>query len=112
MRRIESLAVTVSGFLSSTAGYMLASWQMTITSSLDPVSPSCAIAAAAIGAPDMCGGRGHLLRILDGMLLLPEILVGLSVLGASSFHIDTIGGSVIFIAVATGMLRVRMPPAR
>ncbi len=49
LRRIKILAFTLSGFLSSIAGYLLASWQMAITSNQGSGLLSYAIAAPIIG---------------------------------------------------------------
>ena len=85
---------------------------MAITSNQGSGFLSYAIAAPIIGGVSVLGGRGHVLGILGGVLLLTVIHVGLSILDVSSFHVDMIGGSAIFIAVATDALRVRISSAR
>ncbi len=112
VRRIKILAFTASGFLSSIAGYLLASWQMAITSNQGSGFLLYAIAAPIIGGVSVFGGRGHVLGILGGVLLLTVIHVGLSIVNVPSFYVDMIGGFAIFIAVATDALRVRMSSTR
>lgn len=112
VRRIKILAFTASGFLSSIAGYLLASWQMAITSNQGSGFLLYAIAAPIIGGVSVFGGRGHVLGILGGVLLLTVIHVGLSIVNVPSFYVDMIGGFPIFIAVAIDAMRVQLSSTR
>lgn len=112
VRRIRILAFTVSGFLSAIAGYLLASWQMAITSNQGAGFLLYAIAAPIIGGVSVFGGRGHVIGILGGVLLLTVIHVGLSIVNVPSFYVDMIGGLAIFVAVATDAIRVRISSPR
>jgi simple sugar transport system permease protein len=112
VRRIKILAFTMSGFLSAVAGYLLASWQMAITSNQGAGFLLYAIAAPIIGGVSVFGGRGHVPGILGGVLLLTVIHVGLSIVNVPSFYVDMIGGFAIFVAVAIDAVRVRMSSTR
>ena len=108
VNRIKILAFTASGFLSAIAGYLLAAWQMAITSNQGAGFLLYAIAAPIIGGVSVFGGRGRVIGILGGVLLLTVIHVGLSIVNVPSFYVDMIGGVAIFIAVAIDALRVRI----
>ena len=79
----------------------MSGFPLSITSNQGSGFLSCAIAASILGGVSVFDGGGHVLGNLGG----------LSILGISSFQADAIGGSAIFIAVATGALRVRLPLA-
>lgn len=112
VNRIKILAFTVSGFLASVAGYLLAAWQMAITSNQGAGFLLYAIAAPIIGGVSVFGGRGHVPGILGGVLLLTVIHVGLAIVNVPSFYVDMIGGLAIFVAVAIDAMRVRMATTR
>ena len=112
VNRIKIIAFTASGFLSAVAGYLLAAWQMAITSNQGSGFLLYAIAAPIIGGVSVFGGRGHVPGILGGVLLLTVIHVGLSIVNVPSFYVDMIGGLAIFVAVAIDAMRVRMSSTR
>lgn len=105
--RIKILAFTLSGLLSGIAGYLLASWQMAITSSQGSSFLLYAIAAPILGGVSVFGGRGHVIGILGGALLLTVIRIGLTLVAIPSFYVGMIGGLIIFFAVVFDALRVR-----
>ena len=111
-RRIKVLAFSISGFLAALAGYLLAAWQMAITSNQGEGFLLYAIAAPIIGGVSVFGGRGHVPGILGGVLLLTVIHVGLSIVNVPSFYVDMIGGLAIFVAVAIDALRVKASSTR
>lgn len=99
---------TLAGFLAGIAGFLLASWQMAITSNQGDSFLLYAIAAPIIGGISVFGGRGNVIGVLGGVLLLTVIQVGLAIISVPSFYVGMIGGFMIFIAVAIDALRVRM----
>ena len=105
--RIKIAAYTISGFLAGVAGYLLASWQMAVTSNQGSSYLLYAIAAPIIGGVSVFGGRGNVLGVLGGVLLLTVIQVGLAIISVPSFYVGMIGGVMIFIAVAIDAFRVR-----
>lgn len=106
VQRIKIIAFTLSGFISGVAGWLLAAWQMAITSNQGDGFLLYAIAAPIIGGVSVFGGRGGTLGILGGVLLLTVIHVGLAIVYVPSFYVSMIGGILIFIAVAIDALRV------
>jgi ribose/xylose/arabinose/galactoside ABC-type transport system permease subunit len=105
--RTKIIAYTLSGFLAGVGGFLLASWQMAITSNQGSSYLLYAIAAPIIGGVSVFGGRGNVLGVLGGVLLLTVIQVGLAIVSVPSFYVGMIGGLMIFIAVAIDALRVR-----
>lgn len=105
--RVKIITYTISGFLAAVAGFLLASWQMAITSSQGSSYLLYAIAAPIIGGVSVFGGRGNVKGVLGGVLLLTVIQVGLAIVNVPSFYVGMIGGVMIFIAVAIDAIRVR-----
>lgn len=105
--RVKIITYTISGFLAALAGFLLASWQMAITSNQGSSYLLYAIAAPIIGGVSVFGGRGNVKGVLGGVLLLTVIQVGLAIVNVPSFYVGMIGGVMIFIAVAIDAFRVR-----
>jgi simple sugar transport system permease protein len=105
--RIKIAVYTLAGFITGVAGYLLASWQMAITSNQGESFLLYAIAAPIIGGVSVFGGRGNVVGVLGGVMLLTVIQVGLAIIAVPSFYVGMIGGFMIFIAVAIDALRVR-----
>lgn len=107
VQRVKIITYTLSGFLAALAGFLLASWQMAITSNQGSSYLLYAIAAPIIGGISVFGGRGKVIGVLGGVLLLTVIQVGLAIVNVPSFYVGMIGGVMIFIAVAIDAFRVR-----
>jgi ribose/xylose/arabinose/galactoside ABC-type transport system permease subunit len=105
--RIKIITFTIAGFLAGVTGFLLASWQMAITSNQGSSYLLYAIAAPIIGGVSVFGGRGNVIGVLGGVLLLTVIQVGLAIISVPSFYVGMIGGFMIFIAVAIDAVRVR-----
>ncbi len=105
--RIKIVTYTIAGALAGVAGFLLASWQMAITSNQGSSYLLYAIAAPIIGGVSVFGGRGNVIGVLGGVLLLTVIQVGLAIIAVPSFYVGIIGGFMIFIAVAIDAIRVR-----
>jgi Ribose/xylose/arabinose/galactoside ABC-type transport systems, permease components len=97
--RTKILAYVVSGILSGVAGWLLSGYMGAVTSSFGTTYEMQVIAAAVIGGVSLTGGRGSILGVLAGTLLLTVIQVGLSILGIESTWITLAGGLMIFVAV-------------
>jgi simple sugar transport system permease protein len=108
VQKVKIIAFTLSGLISGLAGWLLAAWQMAITSNQGEGFLLYAIAAPIIGGVSVFGGRGGTLGILGGVLLLTIIHVGLAIVYVPSFYVTMIGGILIFIAVAVDALRVNV----
>ncbi|MEM1129658.1 MAG: ABC transporter permease [Pseudomonadota bacterium] len=104
--RVKIAAFTLSGMIAGLAGYFLASWQIAIVSDQGSGFLLYSIAAPILGGISVFGGRGRVLGILGGVLLLTVIQTGLSIVNVPSFYVEMIGGFLIFVAVAVDALRV------
>lgn len=105
--RIKIVTYTIAGFIAGVGGFLLGSWQMAITSNQGSSYLLYAIAAPIIGGVSVFGGRGTVVGVLGGVLLLTVIQVGLAIVSVPSFYVGMIGGFMIFVAVAIDALRVR-----
>ncbi len=105
--RIKIITYTLAGFLAGIGGFLLGSWQMAITSNQGSSYLLYAIAAPIIGGVSVFGGRGNVVGVLGGVMLLTVIQVGLAIVSVPSFYVGMIGGVMIFIAVAIDAIRVR-----
>lgn len=105
VERTKILAYVVSGILSGVAGWLLSGYMGAVTSSFGTTYEMQVIAAAVIGGVSLTGGRGSMLGVLAGTLLLTVIQVGLAILGISSTLITLAGGLMIFVAVLIDAVR-------
>jgi simple sugar transport system permease protein len=105
--RTKIAAYTMAGFIAGVGGFLLASWQMAITSNQGSSFLLYAIAAPIIGGVSVFGGRGNVVGVFGGVMLLTVIQVGLAIIAVPSFYVGMIGGMMIFIAVAIDAIRVR-----
>ena len=99
VERVKVITYTISGFLAALAGFLLASWQMAITSNQGSSYLLYAIAAPIIGGVSVFGGRGD-------VLLLTVIQAGLAIINVPSSYVGMIGGMMVFIPVAIDAFRV------
>ena len=103
--RVKIWAYVISGLLSGLAGWLLAGYMGAVTSSFGTTYEMQVIAAAVIGGVSLTGGRGSILGVLAGTLLLTVIQVGLAILGIQQTLITLAGGLMIFAAVLIDALR-------
>lgn len=103
--KVKIGAYVVSGLLSGLAGWLLSGYMGAVTSSFGTTYEMQVIAAAVIGGVSLTGGRGSMLGVLAGTLLLTVIQVGLAILGIPSTVITLAGGLMIFVAVLIDALR-------
>ncbi|SDB96466.1 monosaccharide ABC transporter membrane protein, CUT2 family [Raineyella antarctica] len=105
VQRVKIWAYVVSGLLSGFAGWLLSGYMGAVTSSFGTSYEMQVIAAAVIGGISLTGGKGSMIGVLAGTLLLTVIQVGLAVLGIASTVITLAGGLMIFVAVLIDALR-------
>lgn len=102
---VKIWAYVVSGLLSGLAGWLLSGYMGAVTSSFGTTYEMQVIAAAVIGGVSLTGGKGSIIGVLAGTLLLTVIQVGLAILGIQSTLITLAGGLMIFVAVLIDALR-------
>lgn len=102
---VKISAFAISGLLCGLAGYLLSSYMGAVTTSFGDSYEMNSIAASVIGGVSLDGGRGSILGILGGALLLTVIQVGLQLLGIESFYVTMAGGLMVFVAVLIDAVR-------
>ena len=66
-----------------------------------------AVAAPVIGGVSLFGGRGRVVGMLGGVLLLTVVQVGLQLVNISAYYVSMVGGAMIFLAVFVDAMRIR-----
>jgi ribose/xylose/arabinose/galactoside ABC-type transport system permease subunit len=97
-RRIRQVYM-ISGFLAALAGMMLAGRVASVQVNLGEGFIFTIFAAAVIGGVSLQGGRGTMLGVLGGVLLLSTIDRGLNLMRVSVFWIQVIQGLIILLAM-------------
>ncbi len=103
--RVKMWAYVISGLLSGLAGWLLSGYMGAVTASFGNQYEMQVIAAAVIGGISLTGGKGNIIGVLAGTLLLTVIQVGLAILGIESTFVTLAGGLMIFVAVLIDALR-------
>jgi ribose/xylose/arabinose/galactoside ABC-type transport system permease subunit len=107
VKRVVFFVYTISGFCAAltgvitTARLVAASMQTLSGFELD------SIAAVVIGGVSLMGGRGNILGVLIGVLIIGVVNNGFSVLGANPAVQGLVKGTIIFTAVAIDYTRRR-----
>lgn len=101
-------AFAISGGLAGLAGFLLASRTGAVTSVFGSGYLLYSVAAPIIGGVSLYGGRGNILGVLGGVLLLSVIDTGLQLAHISSYQITMVGGLLILLAVALDAFQVRI----
>jgi ribose/xylose/arabinose/galactoside ABC-type transport system permease subunit len=100
VKRIIFAVYAISGFLAALSGIIgaarlnVASIRTMVNLELD------SIAAVSIGGVNIAGGRGSLLGVIIGVIIMGVVNNGLAVLGVGPSVIDVTKGAIIFGAVA------------
>ena len=98
--RVEWTGFMTSALLAGVTGVVVAS---SMGASLPGMADSMemnAIAAVVLGGVALSGGKGSLLGVFLGVLLLRFLSNGLVLLGVSSYYQTVVNGAVLMIAVA------------
>lgn len=110
--RVKIIAFTISGLLAGIAGFFLSAYMGAVTSTFGTSYDMNNIAATVIGGVACSGGKGNVLGVLGGVLLLTVIQVGLQILGVASYYVQMINGLIIFIAVLLDAFRLKSEQVR
>ncbi|MBA7471035.1 Ribose import permease protein RbsC [subsurface metagenome] len=107
VKRVLFSVYAISGFLSGLAAFlmlgriMLSSMRSLAGLELDT------IASAVIGGVSLMGGRGTLIGVVLGALIIGVIINGMSVLNVDPFVMGIVKGSIIILAVVIDYMRRR-----
>ena len=105
--KIRIFAFVVTGFLAAIAGILALSFIQCGHPQLGSLMELDVIAAVVIGGTSIRGGRGTILGVFFGALIIALILNGLVMLGIGAYFQRIVIGSVIIGAVAVSTIRVR-----
>jgi simple sugar transport system permease protein len=105
--RLVISAYVVSGLLSGFAGWLATAYLSGVNSTMGTDLLLYAVAAPVIGGVSLFGGRGRVLGMLGGVLLLTVVQVGLQLVNISAYYVSMVGGAMIFLAVFVDALRIR-----
>ena len=105
--RVKFAAFVVGGALCGAAGVLQTSYLGGVNSTVASTILLYAVAAPVIGGVSLQGGRGHVLGMLGGVLLITVIQVALQIVNISAYYVQMAGGIVIFIAVMFDASRIR-----
>jgi len=97
----------ISGFTAALAGIILTSRAMTASLFTASNLELDSIASVVIGGVSLFGGRGSLIGVLIGVMIIGVINNGLNLLGVPHGITDMVRGGVIVTAVAIDVLRRR-----
>jgi ribose/xylose/arabinose/galactoside ABC-type transport system permease subunit len=112
VKRIQLLVFVISGLMVGLAAISIESRMMVASVRTLAGVQVDSIAAVAIGGVSIYGGRGTILGVLLGVLILAVIDSGLGALGASTEVQNTVKGAIIILAVSIEYFRRSGPPVQ
>jgi len=107
VQNVTFLVFTICGLLSGVAGVVSTSRAMCATMVGYSSLVMDTIAAVCIGGVSLTGGRGSLLGVILGVLIIGVINNGMNVMGLNPAFQELVRGAVIFSAVAVDYARRR-----
>lgn len=110
--RIILLVFVISGLMAGLAAVSIESRMMAVSIRTLSGLQVDSIAAVAIGGVSIYGGRGSIIGVLLGVLILAVIDSGLGALGAGTELQNTVKGAIIVLAVSIEFFRRRRKQAR
>ncbi len=107
VKNIHFSVYVISGFLAALAALIMAARAMSasMTSLLGLERDS--IAAATVGGISLVGGRGSLIGVVIGAIIIGVVNNGMNIMGAGPDVIGIVKGAIIIIAVAVDYIRRR-----
>lgn len=107
VKNTQFIVYVISGFTAALAGIILTARAMTASLFVASNLELDSIASVVIGGVSLFGGRGSLIGVLIGVMIIGVINNGLNLLGVPHGMTDMVRGGVIVIAVAIDVLRRR-----
>ncbi len=105
--KIKLFAFVVTGFLAAVAGTLALAFVQVADPNLGILRELDVIAAVVIGGASIRGGKGTILGVFLGALIIALILNGIVLLGVSAYFQRVVIGIIIISAVAISAMRVR-----
>jgi ribose/xylose/arabinose/galactoside ABC-type transport system permease subunit len=107
VRNVQFIVYVISGFLASVAGLITLSRTMCASMGSTSGLELDSIAAVVIGGISLSGGRGNLIGVVIGSLIIGVINNGMSILLLPAPMQEIIKGVVIYLAVGIDYMRRR-----
>jgi D-xylose transport system permease protein len=99
VRRVVIGAFAIMGGIVAVTGFMLTSYTGNSTTDLGEWMELDAVAACVIGGVSLRGGRGTVLGVLAGALIMATLLNGMTLMAVSPEYKLVVRGSVLLVAV-------------
>lgn len=109
--RVAVFAFIVAGFLAAIAGWLLIARMQTATPAMAGDMLFEVVAACVIGGVSLSGGRGNLVGVLGGVVLLSMFRTALNILDVSVYVVEVIRGLLILFAIIIDSLKIRLQSA-
>lgn len=108
VKRSMVLAFGISGFAGALAGSLSAMKGGSVTpDSFGSVMLTC-VAAALVGGVSLYGGRGNIVNISLGVLIIAVLAAGLSAMGVQSFVTELLTGALLLIVIVAEFIILKI----
>jgi len=107
VKRIQFLVLVFSGFLGALAGLVIMGRCMVAGMLTGGGLELDGIAAALIGGVSLAGGKGSVIGVVIGSVIIGVINNGMNILAVGPAYDDIVKGGIIFAAVAIDVIRRR-----
>jgi ribose/xylose/arabinose/galactoside ABC-type transport system permease subunit len=105
--RILLTSYIISGFLAALSGFILLARMMAASMNAIKGLELDSIAAVVVGGVSLAGGRGTLVGVVIGTIILGAINNGMNVMAVDPAYQDIVKGVIIIVAVTIDMIRRR-----
>jgi len=107
VKNIQFIVYLISGFLAGVAGVIVTARVMSASMRTLTGLEIDSIAAVSVGGVSLAGGKGSIIGVVLGILIISVVDNGLSILGASPAIQGIVKGVIIFTAIAIDCIRRR-----
>ncbi|MFC2024230.1 ABC transporter permease [Chloroflexota bacterium] len=107
VRRITVVIYLISAFCAGLAGVVMTARVMSASMKTLSGLEIDSIAAVVVGGVSLAGGKGNIIGVFLGVLIIGFTNNGMSLLGAGPAEVNIVKGLIIFFAVAIDYLRRR-----
>lgn len=99
VQRVTILAFTLMGVIVTITGFLQTAYGGSSTTTVGELMELDAVAACVIGGVSLKGGRGHVLGVLFGALIMAALINGMTLLTVQPEHKHMARGLVLILAV-------------
>jgi simple sugar transport system permease protein len=105
--RVRIQAFAAAGAIAGAAGFLQTSYLSSVNPTVGSDLLLYAVAAPVIGGVSLFGGRGRVVGLLGGALLITVVQVALQIINISAYYVQIVGGGMILLAVFVDAVRIR-----